>query len=246
MKQTIKLRESELKRMISESVKRVMNETPLNYDEDNFSGRWTKNPSMDDYVDDEGYLDDPNYVPNSWDDEDWIEGDKDMENEYSWEQFDNKPIAHGLNDYYTVGKGAIPREIDNAITRRKMEKDWTPRQLRNGRINKNKWIKGERDLDSMQERWEDVVKESVRRVLRESFEDDYNTARQNYNRPLWGFEMKNQEGEWQYGDIEYDPTSQTMSCMGVSINVDPSLSVDQNLEALYEELMNNGFGYDED
>ena len=82
----------------------------------------------------------------------------------------------------------------------------------------------------------------------EAFEDDftekYNTARQNYNRPLWGFEMKNQEGEWQYGDIEYDPNTQTMSCMGVSIEVDPSLSVDQNLEGLYEELMNNGF-YDD-
>lgn len=75
----------------------------------------------------------------------------------------------------------------------------------------------------------------------EDFEQDYNTARQNYNRPLWGFEMKNQEGEWQYGDIEYDPNNQTMSCMGVTIDVDPSLSVDQNLEGLYEELMNNGF-----
>ena len=63
----------------------------------------------------------------------------------------------------------------------------------------------------------------------------------NYNRPLWGFEMKNQEGEWQYGDVTYDPNTNTMSCMGVTIDVDPSLSVDQNLEGLYEELMNNGF-----
>ena len=75
----------------------------------------------------------------------------------------------------------------------------------------------------------------------EDFEQDYNTARQNYTKPLWGFEMKNQEGEWQYGDITYDPNTNTMSCMGVSIEVDPSLSVDQNLEGLYEELMNNGF-----
>lgn len=75
----------------------------------------------------------------------------------------------------------------------------------------------------------------------EDFEQDYNTARQNYNRPLWGFEMKNSEGEWQYGDVTYDPNTNTMSCMGVTIDVDPSLSVDQNLEGLYEELMNNGF-----
>lgn len=86
-----------------------------------------------------------------------------------------------------------------------------------------------------------MISESVKRVLKEDFEQDYNTARQNYNTPLWGFEMKNQEGEWQYGEIEYDPNKQTMSCMGVTIEVDPSLSVDQNLEALYEELMNNGF-----
>ena len=86
-----------------------------------------------------------------------------------------------------------------------------------------------------------MISESVKKVLKEDFEQDYNTARQNYKRPLWGFEMKNKEGEWQYGDIEYDPNKQTMSCMGVTIDVDPSLSVDANLEGLYEELMNNGF-----
>ena len=86
-----------------------------------------------------------------------------------------------------------------------------------------------------------MISESVKRVLKEDFEQDYNIARQNYQRPLWGFEMKNSEGEWQYGDITYDPNTNTMSCMGVTIDVDPSLSVDQNLEGLYEELMNNGF-----
>lgn len=90
-----------------------------------------------------------------------------------------------------------------------------------------------------------MIAESVRRVLNESFEDDYNTAKQNYNRQLWGFEMKNPEGEWEYGDITYDPETQTMSCMGVTIDVDPSLSVDQNLEGLYEELMNQGYGQED-
>lgn len=38
-----------------------------------------------------------------------------------------------------------------------------------------------------------MISESVKRVLKEDFEQDYNTARQNYQRPLWGFEMKIQK-----------------------------------------------------
>ena len=30
-----------------------------------------------------------------------------------------------------------------------------------------------------------MISDSVKRVLKEDFEKDYNTARQNYNRPLW-------------------------------------------------------------
>lgn len=86
-----------------------------------------------------------------------------------------------------------------------------------------------------------IIKRSVKRILKEGFEQDYNNARDNFRGRMWGFEMKNPEGDWQYGDIEYDPNAQTMSCMGVTIDVDPDMTVDQNLEALYEELMNNGF-----
>ena len=32
--------------------------------------------------------------------------------------------------------------------------------------------------------------------------------------------------------------------MGASIQVDPDMTVDQNLEALYDELMNNGYNDD--
>ena len=91
-----------------------------------------------------------------------------------------------------------------------------------------------------------IVKESVKRVLREDFETDFNTARDNFidKRPngMFGFEMKNGEGDWEYGDITFDPNSNTMSCMGVSIEVDPDMTVDQNLEALYDELINSGYG----
>lgn len=88
-----------------------------------------------------------------------------------------------------------------------------------------------------------MISESVRRVLNEKFEDDFNAARDKHvgRGGMFGMELKNSEGEWQYGDVTYDPNTNTMSCMGVTIDVDPSLSVDQNLEGLYEELMNNGY-----
>lgn len=88
-----------------------------------------------------------------------------------------------------------------------------------------------------------MISESVRRVLNENFEDDFNAARDKHlgRGGMFGMELKNSEGEWQYGDVTYDPNTNTMSCMGVSIEVDPDMSIDQNLEGLYEELMNNGF-----
>lgn len=88
-----------------------------------------------------------------------------------------------------------------------------------------------------------MISESVRRVLNEEFEDDFNAARDKHvgKGGMFGMELKNSEGEWQYGDVTYDPNTNTMSCMGVSIEVDPDMSIDQNLEGLYEELMNNGF-----
>ncbi len=95
-----------------------------------------------------------------------------------------------------------------------------------------------------------IVKESVNRILKEDFEQDFNSARDKHigRGGMFGLEMKNSEGDWEYGDITYDPNTNTMSCMGVSIQVDPELSIDQNLEGLYEELVNNGYtdGDDED
>lgn len=96
-----------------------------------------------------------------------------------------------------------------------------------------------------EERLRSIVKETINRILNEGFEDDFNSTRDNFHksRPggMFGFEMKNAEDEWEYGDIQYDPKSQQMSCMGVSIDVDPSMTVDAHLEALYEKLVENGY-----
>jgi hypothetical protein len=48
MKQVIRLTESDLHRVVKESVKKILKETRLDYDEDNFSGRY--NRSVDDTV----------------------------------------------------------------------------------------------------------------------------------------------------------------------------------------------------
>lgn len=93
-----------------------------------------------------------------------------------------------------------------------------------------------------------IIKKNIRKALRESFEDDYNAARDNFHssRPngMWGMEMKNPDGEWEYGEVKFDPNAMTMSCMGVTIDVDPASSVDANLEGLYEKLCENGYSND--
>lgn len=91
-----------------------------------------------------------------------------------------------------------------------------------------------------------IVTNSVKKVLKEDFENDYNQARDNYLQRkspsgMWGMEMKNPEGDWEYGEVSYDPQNQTMSCMGATIQVDPDMSVDDNLQALYDELTNQGY-----
>lgn len=87
---------------------------------------------------------------------------------------------------------------------------------------------------------ESALRKMIREAVEDSFEDRYNRARDNYKRPFWGFEMK-KDGDWKYGEVLFDPNTNTMSCMGVSIDVDPDMSVDANLEALYDELINNGY-----
>lgn len=88
-----------------------------------------------------------------------------------------------------------------------------------------------------------LIKESVKRIINEDFKDEYdNTFNKHLSKGgMWGMEMKNPEGEWEYGDIKFDPNTNTMSCMGVSIEVDTDYSVEQNLQALYDKLVESGY-----
>ena len=166
MKKQLKLTESELRQVVKEAAMKILSETPLNYDIDNFSGRHSKTEPSDeewalaDSAANGDYLDNPFNQPNSWDDDEWIDGDKDMENEYSWDRFDEKPIAQGIDDYYKVGKSAVPREVDDAISSRNRANDWSERELRNRDRMMDKWVNGKRDVDDIGDAWDDIHYES--------------------------------------------------------------------------------------
>lgn len=145
----IKLSEAELKQVVKEAAMKILSETPLNYDVDNFSGRWNKSEPSDeewalaDSAANGDYLDNPFNPPNSWDDDDWVDGDKDMENEYSW------GLYHRMNN---VGKSPIDRQhdiMDAAQNRRDHAAYWTDRDNERGRKLMDKWINGKRDTDEL-------------------------------------------------------------------------------------------------
>ena len=145
----IKLSETELKQVVKEAAMKILSETPLNYDVDNFSGRWTKSEPSDeewalaDSRANGDYLDDPFHAPNSWDDDEWVDGNKDMENDYSW------GLYHRMNN---VGKSPIDRQhdiMDAAQNRRDHAAYWTDKDNERGRKLMDKWINGKRDTDEL-------------------------------------------------------------------------------------------------
>ena len=147
----VKLTEAELKQLVKESVVKVLTETPLNYDVDNFSGRWTKGEPSDEELalaDAQGdYLDDPFNAPNSWDDDDWVDGDKDLENEYSWDLHDRMtkktPMMSPVDRQHDI--------MDAAANRRDHAAYWTDSDDARGNRLMNKWVNGERSLDDLED-----------------------------------------------------------------------------------------------
>ena len=145
------LTEAELKQVVKEAAMKILSETQLNYDVDNFSGRWNKNEPNDeewalaDSAANGDYLDNPFNPPNSWDDDEWIDGDKDMENDYSWD------LYHRMNN---VGKSPVDRQhdiMDAAQNRRDHAAYWTDRDNERGNRLMNKWVDGKRDLDDLED-----------------------------------------------------------------------------------------------
>ena len=163
----IRLTEEELKQIIKETATKILTETPLNYDIDNFSGRWSKN-MPDDYIDgeSEGYFDDPNRkgdIEYDLDDYASEEGDtrpmKDIENDYSWGLYDNQPIAQSPESGYAMStstKAGVPFDVDKAISMRNRGNNWTDRELRHGGRVMDKYVHGKYDGEDVGDAWDDL------------------------------------------------------------------------------------------
>ena len=174
MKGQIKLTEAELKQVVKEAAMKVLSETPLNYDIDNFSGRWNKSEPSDeelalaDSAANGDYLDNPfqkNYIEDELGYDAWENGDnrsmKDIENDYSWDRFDHQPIAKGVNgEHYSIAKGGVPDEVDDAISIRNRGNNWNDRELRHGKRMMDKYVNGQRDADDIGDAWDDLHYES--------------------------------------------------------------------------------------
>jgi hypothetical protein len=96
----------------------------------------------------------------------------------------------------------------------------------------------------------ECVKNVRKQMIRESeeyaeiwarWEQEYYEAQRNYPRQYWGFELVNVEtGEWQDGAIKYDRNTHTLNWNEYSIDVDPTFSVDANIDALLDDILNDG------
>ena len=169
MSKQVRLTEAELKQIIKETATKILTETPLNYDIDNFSGRWSKN-MPDDYIDgeSEGYFDDPNRkgdIEYDLDDYASEEGDtrpmKDIENDYSWGLYDVQPIAQSPESEYAMSpKAGVPSDVDKAISMRNRGNNWTDRELRHGGRVMDKYVHGKYDGEDVGDAWDDLHYES--------------------------------------------------------------------------------------
>jgi hypothetical protein len=147
-----KNRSTRIRAKLTKGQKKFMKETRLDYDDIDYClGKY-----KDDYIDANDCLDDPYNKPCSFEDEDWIGGDKDLEKDYSWDLFNRKSVAPGVGGYYTVNKHGIQKDVDDAHTIRNRKKNWTKQELNNGDRMMHKWLQGKRELEDIDDSWNSI------------------------------------------------------------------------------------------
>lgn len=126
------------------------------------------------------------------------------------------------------------------IAKERYRKDLANIQETLNRINNKKMIRlTESDLKN-------IIKESVNKILNENIErfcDEFERLKNDCvsHGEDFGFELMNKNGEYEYGDIEYDIDNNSLSCLGVCIRPNLMYDVEKNLGFLYDSLLKNGF-----
>ena len=166
-------------------------------------------------------------------------------------------IDRVLHEAYRVGEFDYPQDFNTEYKSIRLSKNEFERVDNVFHIigNKSYMIKrrssGEVDLYAMNGERIDKIRRYLRtgtlyeHKTHSSFADHFNYSR-NYHKEngrRYGFELR-KDGEWEYGDIEYDPNNKTMSCLGISIRVRPEMSLLDAEEDLFEALINAGFDTD--
>lgn len=126
------------------------------------------------------------------------------------------------------------------IAKERYRKDLANIQETLNRINNKKMIRlTESDLKN-------IIKESVNKILNENIErfcDEFERLKNDCvsHGEDFGFELMNKNGEYEYGDIEYDIDNNSLSCLGICIRPNLMYDVEKNLGFLYDSLLKNGF-----
>ena len=126
------------------------------------------------------------------------------------------------------------------IAKERYRKDLANIQETLNRINNKKMIRlTESDLKN-------IIKESVNKILNENIErfcDEFERLKNDCvsHGEDFGFELMNENGEYEYGDIEYDIDNNSLSCLGIYIRPNLMYDVEKNLGFLYDSLLKNGF-----
>lgn len=74
-----------------------------------------------------------------------------------------------------------------------------------------------------------------------TFAEKFNNTRKKFKKPFFGFELfNNQTKEYEYGELKYSEQTNKLSWLDFSIEADNDFSVDENIEALYQEIVESG------
>lgn len=138
-------------------------------------------------------------------------GNKDLENEYSWNRFDNKGIAPGSGSFkYNVNKSGIPYETDKIMRNRNRLNYFSDNDNKNGREFMNSWVNGKRELPMENKKRmlsltegeiKQLVKEAVTRII-ESFSPVSDAEKNFENQLSWGYDRLNRQKEMNDFDKE--------------------------------------------